>query len=201
MAKLSRRSVIGGVGALASPAMASPITASSQPGAQAWDVAPTPAPLPLDAHVNTGNGVRTLREWFDGRPTVLALWATWCGPCLAEKRPQADMARRLEAAGARTRIALLQIYDDVNLTQGRHVLRVLGASSLMNGEAQRDAERAFMDLLGGSTTGQPRTSLPWHILIGADGTELGRTLGLMRGTGGEYNYFEDDATFEFLRAL
>ena len=201
MAKLSRRSVIGGVGALASPAMASPITASPQPGAQAWGVAPTPTALPLDVHVNTGNGVQTLREWLDGRPTVLALWATWCGPCLAEKRPQADMARRLEAAGARTRIALLQIYDDVNLTQGRHVLRVLGASSLMNGEAQRDAERAFMDLLGGSTTGQPRTSLPWHILIGADGIELGRTLGLMQGVGGEYNYFEDDATFEFLRAL
>lgn len=201
MAKLSRRGVIGGVGALASPAMASPITASPQPGAQAWGVAPTPTALPLDVHVNTGNGVQTLREWLDGRPTVLALWATWCGPCLAEKRPQADMARRLEAAGARTRIALLQIYDDVNLTQGRHVLRVLGASSLMNGEAQRDAERAFMDLLGGSTTGQPRTSLPWHILIGADGVELGRTLGLMQGVSGAYNYFEDDATFEFLRAL
>lgn len=43
--------------------------------------------------------------------------------------------------------------------------------------------------------------MPWHLLIDSHGRELARALGLMTGANGRYTYFEDDATFEFLRGL
>jgi thiol-disulfide isomerase/thioredoxin len=198
LSKLTRRSAIIAAGALAaSSASAQGVT---QPGFRAWTRPQGETPLPLDTHVNTGDGVVTLREWLGGRPALLALWATWCAPCVAEKPAQARLARRLEASNARARILALQAYDDVDLRLGRHVLTVLGAQTLVNGAAMRDAERAFVRLLGGGRDGA-RTPLPQHLLIDSAGRELGRAAGLMRGRDGGYTYFEDEATFEFLSSL
>jgi thiol-disulfide isomerase/thioredoxin len=166
-----------------------------------WTRANGSGALPLDAHVDTGAGVQTLREWLGGRPAVLALWATWCGPCLAEKPSQMAMARRLASHGAAARIVILQTYDDVNLVRGRAVLARLGAADLVNAAALPDAEAAFISLLGASDFDPTRTVLPWHLLIDSQGQELGRAVGLMTGPDGGHTYFEDDATFEFLSRL
>jgi thiol-disulfide isomerase/thioredoxin len=174
---------------------------SRSAAARAWSPPRSNAALPLDAHVDTGEGVRTLREWLAGQPAVLGLWATWCGPCLVEKPAQAAMARRLAASGARTRILALQAYDDASLGVGRAVLRRFGADALVSARAMPDAEAALLRLLGESPVEQGRTSLPWHLLIDSSGRELGRALGLMRGADGGYTYFEDDATLEFLRQV
>jgi thiol-disulfide isomerase/thioredoxin len=198
LSKLTRRTAIVGAATLASAAFAQ--DAAVHPGFRAWTPPDGETQLPLDAHVNTGEGVVTLRAWLGERPALLALWATWCSPCVAEKPAQARMARRLEAAHARTRILALQAFDDVDLRLGRHVLQVLGAQTLVNGAAMGDAERAFVRLLGSGGDGS-RTALPWHLLIDSDGRELGRAAGLMRGSDGGYTYFEDEATFQFLSSL
>jgi len=166
-----------------------------------WTRARGDSALPLDVHVDTGAGMQTLGAWLGGRPAVLTLWATWCGPCLAEKPAQARMDRRLAAYGSRARILALQIYDNVDLTRGRAVLARLGAEGLTNAAAQSDAEAAFIRLLGASEIDGARTSMPWHLLVDSNGRELARSLGLMRGLGRRYTYFEDDATFAFLSEL
>ena len=63
------------------------------------------------------------------------------------------------------------------------------------------AASAFIRLLGASEVEDNRTAMPWHLLIDSSGRELGRAVGLMTGSNGGYTYFEDDATFEFLRGL
>lgn len=197
MPKLNRRTMLAAAAALAAPPPAF-ATASHYPG---WTRTRNPAPLPLDVRVDTGDALITLREWLDGRPAVLALWATWCSPCLVEKPSQVAMSRRLEASGSRTRILALQAYDNVHLSRGRMMLARFGAADLPNASASEEAEAAFLTLFGPSDFQPSRTVMPQHLLIDSQGRELGRSEGLMVGEDGGYTYFEDNSTFEFLRSL
>jgi thiol-disulfide isomerase/thioredoxin len=197
VAQPSRRSIIAAAAPFAAPSLARAASAEYR----GWTRSSGSGALPLDVHVDTGAGVRTLGDWLGGRPAVLALWATWCGPCLVEKPSQMAMARRLAAHNAPARILILQAYDDVDLARGRAVLARLGAADLVNAAAMPDAEAAFIRLLGASEVQDNRTAMPWHLLIDSRGRELGRAVGLMTGADGGYTYFEDDATFEFLRGL
>ena len=197
MARSTRRNVIAALAALAG----APAAFAADDRYRGWTRAGGDGALPLDVHVDTGAGVQTLGDWLGARPAVLTLWATWCGPCLAEKGPQARMNQRLAAYGSRTRILALQIYDDVDLARGRAVLARFGAEGLTNAAALPDAEAAFIRLLGASQIDSARTSMPWHLLVDSNGRELARSLGLMRGEGGGYTYFEDDATLAFLSEL
>jgi len=195
--RFTRRSVLAG----ASAAAAAPTAFAAESSFRGWTRAGRVETLPLHLRIDTGAGVTTLGQWLDGRPAVIALWASWCGPCLVEKPAQAAMSRRLVEHGSRTRILVLQTFDDITLQQGRDVLARLGAGDLINARATQDTERALIRLLGQSDVDETRTSMPWHLLVDSQGRELARSLGLMRGSDGRYSYFEDDATFEFLRSL
>jgi cytochrome c biogenesis protein CcmG/thiol:disulfide interchange protein DsbE len=46
---------------------------------------------------------------FRGRPTVINVWATWCGPC---QREQPALVRLAERYGARVRFAGINVRDD-----------------------------------------------------------------------------------------
>lgn len=196
--------VIGGAAAvLTGTAHAGPLPAalSSHPGYRAWERPRDRATAPLDAMIDQGGTRLSLREWLEGRPAVLALWATWCGPCLVEKPIQARMADRLEQAGARARILLLQTFDPQSLDNGRRILTRLGADHLPNARATPDAEAAFVSLFGASPRTPTRTSMPALLLIGADGAQLGRAIGTMAGVNGRTDYWEDEPTFDFLSRL
>lgn len=203
MREISRRAAIAGGLALATPAYASLTPAlAAHPGLRAWTrPGASPAPLPLDVRVTAGGKELSLREWLDGRPAVLALWASWCGPCLIEKPNQAAMANRLARAGARTRILIVQSFDTVTLDAGRALLLRLHAGNLENTRALPDAEAAFIRLFGASPRMETRTSLPALLLIGGDGVELGRAIGTMTGPDGETDYWQDETSFQLLSRL
>ena len=200
--RLTRRTVLAaGAFGVAAPSWASlPPALARHPGFAAWS-APQTWPLPLTAAIDLGASEETLAAWLDGRPAVLSLWATWCGPCLAEKAAQAALARRLASAGARTRFLALQAYDDVSLADGRKLLKRLNAGDLENARASDAAEAAFIIVFGASPVDPKRTSLPSLLLIGADGSELARDVGMMRAPDGRTDYWAADSTFDFLSRL
>lgn len=202
MSHFTRRTILAGaVLGAGAPAAFAQTPQRMRPAESMWSPPPAGSALPLDAHITTGSAQLTLRQWLGGRPAALALWASWCGPCLREKRRQALMARRLAEHGAATRILVLQTFDDVSLAEGRDVLARLNAASLINARAMPDAEAAFIRHLGASPADPRRTSMPWVMLVDSSGRELGRALGVMTAADGVTDYWEDDASFEYLARL
>lgn len=202
--RVTKRAVIAGAGLVLGSGAAHAVPAtqlSAHAGFRPWTRPTAPTALPLNESIHTGAETQSLRAWLGARPTVLALWASWCTPCLAEKRAQAVLARRLAEAHARVQICVLQTFDTADLTRGRQVLTRLRADTLKNARSSVALERAFIRLLGASPRDQRRTSMPWLLLIDANGAELGRALGTMTGVDGVTDYWEDEATYDFLRQL
>jgi len=99
-----------------------------------------------------------LAETLKGKVALVALWATWCQPCLAE----IPTLRRLETAyGARG-----LMITGVGLKQGQETpdgQKSMAQRQAVNYPLFFDAERAFQSAYG-------LKSLPYTILVGADGT-------------------------------
>ncbi len=204
MTDFNRRTALlaGAAAAFAGPAHAA-LTGelANHPGYRAWTRVARPTPAPLTAPVQTETGSKLLRDWLDGRPAVLALWATWCGPCLVEKPHQAVMARRLAQANASARILPLQAYDRANVASARRTLDRLNARNLPMVRASEAAEQGFIRVFGASPRDRTRVSMPSLLLLDAQGVELGRAVGTMVGVDGETDYWQDEATFDFLSRL
>lgn len=178
-----------------------PASLRAHPGYRAWTAPHPGAVIPMAARVETGSGTISLEQFLGRRPAVLALWASWCAPCLMEKPHQAFLARRLAAAGASAQLFAMQVYDDadVTLSDARWMLDQIGANALPLARATAPAEAQFRRLLGADTPSSTR--LPAVLLISADGLELGRAFGMMRGADGRSDYWQDEATFDFLSRL
>lgn len=205
MKHFTRRSaLIGAAASAAAPSAfaAVPPALATHPGFRAWSAPAGRARLPLEQMIETQQGQVRLSQWLGRRPAVLALWASWCAPCLIEKPHQAALARRLAGAGASTRIFALQAYDepDVELADARWMLDRIGAQALPCARATPAAEEAFRSLAEPSGV-RNRTQLPLLLLIGGDGLEMGHASGLMRGVDGRSDYWRDEATFDFLSQL
>ncbi|MGE3141765.1 MAG: TlpA family protein disulfide reductase [Hyphomonadaceae bacterium] len=158
--------------------------------------------LPMDAPVLDENGRSTsLSGWLGGRPAVVAIWATWCAPCLVESPDLARLSTRLEQAGARTIVRAVQAYDTAGLHMARATLQRIRARDLKSGRAMPAAERAFIRVFGASPNDPRRIPLPCVLLIGPDGRELGRGVGVLDSHEGRTTYWGDAATFDFLRQL
>ncbi|MES1199165.1 MAG: hypothetical protein ABUS48_04210 [Pseudomonadota bacterium] len=205
MVKFSRRAALAGAAALTlAPAAraAVPSALSTHPGFRAWTRPARASGLPLLDPVMTDRGQKRMLDWLDRRPAVVAFWASWCGPCLAEKAHQAALARRLTAAGAATRIVALQIFDDVDLAHGQNLLDRLGARGLPLAQAMPVTETHFRRQFAGNSGGaRDEIALPVVMLLDGDGLELGRAVGEMTGPDGRSDYWQDEATFDFLSRL
>ncbi len=156
---------------------------------------------PLEKMVDLGGKQLSIGEWMAGQPAVLSLWATWCGPCLAEKLYQAKMSARLVQANTRLRFLAIQAFDDVSLRDARKVLKKLGADTLTNARASGEAEKAFVSIFGKSPVEPWRTSMPALLLVTGDGEILGSVIGMMPSIEGKDSYWADDTTFDFLSKL
>lgn len=203
MNKVTRRAVLTGAAAAAAApsAWATPQAASDDPGFRAFTAPRAVSALPLNEMVETAEGARRIGEWIGRRPAVIALWASWCAPCLIEKPHQAALAQRLAAAGASTRIFALQAYDEgVALDDARWMLDRIHAESLPLARATPAAQVALSRLFNPRTR-RVQVTLPSALLIGGDGLEIGRAQGRMFGTDGRGDYWQDEATFRFLSRL
>ena len=91
LAGLAAAAVVGAAVALRRPPLRQSLTAGIATGALAWTLgslllvatAPDRARLP-DLALRSVEGTEVSLASFQGKPTVVNLWATWCPPCVRE---------------------------------------------------------------------------------------------------------------------
>ncbi|MEI7932082.1 MAG: TlpA disulfide reductase family protein [Alphaproteobacteria bacterium] len=172
-------------------------------GYQGWARPQNAGSMPLDVEILLEDGQRpSLRQWMNGRPALLILWALWCTPCLAEKQPEDDLLRRLRAANSRTNVLALQSYDTKPIGEARAMLERLGAHSLPLARTSPAAE-ASLAYLTGAQPGVPRSSitLPAMALVTSDGREIGHHSGRMAPLPGGSHWFASPQAFELLMRM
>jgi thiol-disulfide isomerase/thioredoxin len=114
------------------------------------------------ATFNDPDGGETRLPQFSGKPVLVNLWATWCGPCVKEL-PTLD---RLSGA---KRITVLAVSQD----SGPHasVEAFLASHKIVNLASYQDPKSHLSGALG------PDTVLPTTILFDANGHEVWRYVG------------------------
>lgn len=178
-----------------------------------WDAPLRPSARLLNARLEAEPGAArvTVREWFGGRPGVIAVWATWCPPCLAEKRDEAELSARLQAAGVNAQIKGLLAFDRTTLPEARQRLQSLGASQLETARAAESAEQALLYTFGferdrrsmnrtSNSIAELSTALPFTLLIDGNGALLGTMTGRVTDGRGRA-YWERPDVFDMLQRL
>jgi len=156
-------------------------------GNEAAPVAPAPAPpigkdgeagyldreyagksAPSDSFKDPDGESVTLAE-FRGKPLLLNLWATWCGPCIIEMPTLDALAKR---EGGRIKVVALS----QDLDGAAKVDAFFKKNDLPNLDAYLDDQGALGSALG-------VTTLPTTIFYDAEGKELWRIVGGQDWTG------------------
>ncbi len=105
---------------------------------------------------------------FRGKPVLVNLWATWCGPCVAEMPTLAATAERLKG-----KLAVIAVAQD----DAAKVKPFLAGKKL-------DALPIYLDP-GLGLSVHYKANLPTTILYGADGKEIWRVTGDLDWTSAE----------------
>lgn len=113
---------------------------------------------------------------FRGKPVLMNLWATWCGPCVAEMPTLAATAARLKG-----KVAVIAVAQD----DAAKVKPFLSGKSL-------DALPIYLDPKL-SLSVHYKANLPTTILYGADGKEIWRVTGGFDWAGAEATRLLDEA--------
>jgi thiol-disulfide isomerase/thioredoxin len=101
---------------------------------------------------------------FAGRPLLVNLWATWCGPCKIEM-PTLDALAELEAG----EVTVIAVSQDL---KGRKPVQAFFANSnIVNLEPYVDPENRVWGAIGGAP------KLPTTILYDSEGREVWRVVG------------------------
>jgi thiol-disulfide isomerase/thioredoxin len=127
----------------------------------------TPAP---DTEFDDGEGDKVSLASFEGKPVLLNLWGTWCGPCVREL-PTLD---RLAAAQS----GKLQMIAVSQLDTREKVDAFFAKAKIAALEPYLDADAALMGALKAEV-------LPTTILYDAKGREIWRVTGDLDWTGSQ----------------
>lgn len=122
-----------------------------------------PAPLPATGFTEQDGTMRTLKD-FGGRLVLMNFWATWCGPCVRE---MPSLERLQEKLGSRDFTVIALSEDRTGWEKITPFREKLGLTALP----------LFHDVGSRMMFGAKVRGLPTTILIGRDGTELGRLTG------------------------
>lgn len=139
------------------------LTAPAPPAGVA--VAERGAPLPpLELPDLDGRRVAVPAAWA-GRPLLINVWASWCGPCL-EEMPE---LQRYAASQGETGVQVVGIALDEAANVRDFLLRVpVSYPLLLDTPGPADA---------GVRLGNPRGVLPYSVLVSADGRLLKQRIG------------------------
>lgn len=121
-------------------------------------IQPPPNPLPVSLTVKRLDGSSVALDSFRGRPFVINLWATWCGPC----RREMPMLAQVAAANGDVPVLLINQGEDAE-----PVAAFLREQGLASPNILRDARGVVGQALGSS-------ALPTTAFVSAEGvvTEL-----------------------------
>lgn len=113
---------------------------------------------------------RTVRlpQAYAGRPVLLNLWASWCGPCIKEM-PELDRFARSQAANG-TQVVGIAL-DDAAAVQAFLQRVPVSYPLLVDAPGPRDA---------GARLGNPKGVLPYSVLLDAQGRVLKQKIGPFR---------------------
>lgn len=105
---------------------------------------------------------------YAGRPVLLNLWASWCGPCVKEM-PELDRFARSQAGGG-TQVVGVAL-DDAAAVQAFLQRIPVSYPLLIDTPGPRDA---------GVRLGNPKGVLPYSVLLDAQGRVLKQKIGPFR---------------------
>jgi thiol-disulfide isomerase/thioredoxin len=116
---------------------------------------------------------------FKGKPVLLNLWATWCGPCVAEMPTLEALAKR--EAG---RVQVIAVSQDM---KGREAVEAWWRQQdLKMLKPYLDARADMSFAMGGGT-------LPTTLMFDAEGREVWRVSGALDWTGDEAKTLIEEA--------
>ncbi len=143
----------------------------------------TPGEVPVggtlrDATLQGLNGPpRNLRA-FRGRPLIINVWASWCGPC----REEMASLERLAWRGQNQYFAIICISSDDYPDREKSLLNSTNATI----SHYIDHDLQMENMLGAS-------HLPLTVLVGADGRVLDKIYGAREWDGADSRWLIDDA--------
>ena len=157
-------------GALALALLSAPVfctTAGADTAAKPGELTETkPAkPVPALTLMSLADESPTDLSAYKGKPLIVNLWATWCGPCITEMPSLMKLSDRLKDSGV-TVIAISEdrggkfVVDPFLKEHNIAGLPIFLDKTMSTGKALKEA-----------------TVLPMTILIDADGNEIGRVRG------------------------
>ena len=129
-----------------------------------------PAPATL---FNDPDGGEISLADFHGVPTLVNLWASWCGPCVKELPTLQKLAERQAAGGQLSVIAISQ-----DMAPRASVDAFLEGRKISRFAAYHDPDMALSAALGAQV-------LPTSLLLDAQGREVWRFVGDLDWTGEE----------------
>ena len=120
------------------------------------------APLSLP---RLGGGQVAIPGDFAGKPLLVNVWASWCGPCI-EEMPELQRFAATQGAGG-VQVLGIALDDEANV---REFLRKIPVSYPIALDMPGPAD-------AGVRLGNPKGVLPYSILVSADGTLLKQRIG------------------------
>lgn len=150
---------------LGQEALQGALDANTPPPPAGIVVAKTGEPIPpLQLPDLTGRTVAVPAAW-SGRPLLINVWASWCGPCI-EEMPELQRFARTQGADG---VQVVGIALDEPAAVRAFLLRVpVDYPILIDAPGPADA---------GVRLGNLKGVLPYSVLIGADGRLLARRVG------------------------
>ena len=150
----------------------------------------TPGEVPIggtlrDATLQGLNGPSRRLSAFRGRPLIINVWASWCGPC----REEMASLERLAWRGEKQYFAIIGISTDDYADRAKGLLN--GTNATISHFIDHDLE--MENMLGAS-------QLPLTVLVDANGRVLKRVYGARRWDGADSLRLIDDAFHNGSRA-
>lgn len=127
-----------------------------------------PATTLLSQSMNDAAGKPQALAQFKGKPVLVNFWAPWCGPCVKEMPELSNLSKELKSKNIQ--VLGIGIDTPTNILEFTTKYKI-AYPIYVGGMAATDLARGF---------GNANGSLPYTVLIGADGKVVKTYLGILK---------------------